>query len=251
MALGRASIPDWRDAAAYAPLLAADRTVFAWEWLRRNPAYRAAAMTLAGSLGAALAWGLHRFEDPNTPAPLARPFWTAQACDAVLRAEAVPVRGTPACDLGKVARLLSSHPDPGGGERLLLSDGWRTIRLDLTAGSASSGPTTWRFALAGPPFLPQLAALHHFDALMREGRFVQGHHPPVPRARRLLMVMRTADALAVGASQREIAAELIHIEALESSWREKRPDLRLQAQRLVRDARAQLAGGYRAFLGRP
>jgi hypothetical protein len=27
---------DWRDAAAYAPLLEADRSLFAWEWLRRD-----------------------------------------------------------------------------------------------------------------------------------------------------------------------------------------------------------------------
>ena len=35
--------PDWRDPAGYRPLLALDRPGFAWEFLRRNPAYRAEA----------------------------------------------------------------------------------------------------------------------------------------------------------------------------------------------------------------
>lgn len=33
--------PDWRDPICYRPLLALDRPGFAWEFLRRNPAYRA------------------------------------------------------------------------------------------------------------------------------------------------------------------------------------------------------------------
>ena len=33
-------LPDWRDATAYAPLLAVDRRGFAWEFLRRHPTFR-------------------------------------------------------------------------------------------------------------------------------------------------------------------------------------------------------------------
>ena len=41
-------MPDWRDAAAYEPLLEADRSLIAWEWLRRDRGYREAAAHLAG-----------------------------------------------------------------------------------------------------------------------------------------------------------------------------------------------------------
>lgn len=33
-------LPDWRDAGAYAPVLAGGRPALAWELLRRDPAFR-------------------------------------------------------------------------------------------------------------------------------------------------------------------------------------------------------------------
>lgn len=33
-------LPDWHDAAPYARLVTLDRAGMAWEWLRRDPAYR-------------------------------------------------------------------------------------------------------------------------------------------------------------------------------------------------------------------
>lgn len=244
--------PDWRDSAAYAPLLAADRAILAWEWLRRTPAYRAAAARAAGTDDpSAVRWGLHRFEDPDRAAPLARPFWTKTAFDAVLTAAAAPAGGPPAFDFALLSPLLAVAPGTPG-ERLLVSDGWRAIRLDLTHGSASAGPVRLELAVAGPPALAApLAALNGFAALARTGRFSPRLHPPVPRARRHLLVLRTADALVAGAGQRAIAAALLAPEVARIAWRQERPELRLQVQRLVRDARSALAGGYRALLRRP
>src|SRR5574338_1177253 len=86
VAAGELQVPDWKDAAAYAPLLHADRAVIAWEWLRRDSSYRQAAeaaiarrsvrtrMALDDEPTAA-AWGLHAFEHPALSAPLARPVW--------------------------------------------------------------------------------------------------------------------------------------------------------------------------------
>jgi hypothetical protein len=50
--------PDWRDARAYAPVLAGGRPALAWELLRRDPAYRAFVAS-AGERGDASRWGLH------------------------------------------------------------------------------------------------------------------------------------------------------------------------------------------------
>jgi hypothetical protein len=251
MELGQACIPDWREPAAYASLGAADRTVLAWEWLRRNPAYRAAALDgmADGAGGDAQAWGLHRFENPGLAAPLARPLWTAQALDAVLAAEAVAVSAAPAFDLGRIAYLLTTHFDFGRA-LLLFSDGLRTIRLDLSNCDVCPRAAAWRFALTGPPFGAQLLALRQFDGLVRRRRFVDALHPHEPRMTRHIRVLRAADALAAGAAQRDIAGVLLDRAALRAAWRDERPDLRLQAQRLVRDARARLSGGHRAFLGR-
>jgi hypothetical protein len=61
---------DWRDPAHYRALRDAGRAAFAWEWLRRDPAYRQAA--LIGIPANARRFGLVRFESPELAAPDAR-----------------------------------------------------------------------------------------------------------------------------------------------------------------------------------
>lgn len=50
--------PDWRDGAAYAPVVVGGRPALAWELLRRDPGYRAFA-ACAGVSGEVSGWGLH------------------------------------------------------------------------------------------------------------------------------------------------------------------------------------------------
>lgn len=100
---------NWRNAAAYAPLVDADCSLFAWEWLRRDPDYRLAALDAARSTGdahvegpSAMRFGLVAFEPPGRAVPDARPLWTARAHPPVLhvgrargRALGGPVRRQP------------------------------------------------------------------------------------------------------------------------------------------------------------
>jgi len=247
-----ASVPDWHDAAAYAPLVAADRAILAWEWLRRLPAYRDAAARSFddGCAWPARGWGLHLFEDPDLAAPCARPVWTAAALDAVLTANLAPAAASGSPDFSRDSHLVTAISE-GGSERLLFSDGWRAIRVDLARGNTREGPVDLTFTLAGPPRLAApLLSLRRLESLLRTGGFARALHQPVPRARRELLLLRTADALGAGAQTREIAAVLLHHAAQAPKWREERPELRLQSQRLVRDARARLAGGYRGLLRR-
>lgn len=148
-------VADWRDADAYAPLLAADRSLFAWEWLRREPAYRAAARAaLKGheSPEGAERWGLHRFEDPDRAAPEARPVWRADRYRHVLSARAAPpVAPGDALDLARLSCRATLVRGAAGAEHMLFSDGLRTVRLDLVGGGASAGrsscitcSTAWR-----------------------------------------------------------------------------------------------------------
>lgn len=52
------SLPDWRDAGSYEPVLAGGRQALAWEVLRRNPGYRA--FVADGGAGDIVTrWGLH------------------------------------------------------------------------------------------------------------------------------------------------------------------------------------------------
>lgn len=255
MQAGTASGLDWRDAAAYAPLLDADRSFFAWEWLRRNDRYRAAAERAlskgSGGRGedrAAAAFGLVGFEDPDLSVPYARPVWRAEVHPQVLEVERSEDGGQddqfPLDRLGELAVLVAC----GNREHLLLSDGLRAVRLDAPSGTFGAGAVL-RYELQGLASLePAILTLRRLLALCRRGRFSRTLHPRVPRASRWVLALRTWDALASGACQREIAGELLSRSVSASRWRVREPSIRSQAQRLVRAGRLLARGGYRAFL---
>jgi hypothetical protein len=68
------------------------------------------------------------------------------------------------------------------------------------------------------------------------------------QAARLVRWLRVADALATGASQRAIASALFGPHVGVARWRLEQASVRLQAQRLVRNARAMADGGHRRIL---
>jgi len=246
--------PDWRDAGAYRPLLDADRSLIAWEWLRRDPQYRSAA-ELAGSDtsegGPVLAerFGLAAFEPPHLAVPDARPVWRASVHPAVLRVSrspaAAPVDSVDVARLGHLARLI----DDGRHEHLLLSDGLRTIRLDGASGTFTGGPACLAYGIEGvASAVTPLLTLRRLLALARRGSFAAALHRREPRAARWILMLRVADALAEGQSQRLIAASLLRPAAADGRWRDTDPSLRSQVQRLVRSARHFAAGDYRRLL---
>lgn len=248
---------DWRDAAAYAPLLEADRSLFAWEWLRRDSDYRAAAGR-CGALGdsascedpAAAAFGVVAFECPNRAVPNARPLWRSDVHPHVLIVERLKAGNSgDEFDFHRLAELAALVTRPGG-DHLLLSDGLRTVRLDGPRGVFSRGPACLRYRIEGLASAePALLTLRRFLALWRAGHFARSLHPPEARGRRWILMLRAWDALAAGAGQREIAEVLLSRSAAEPHWRGREPSLRSQAQRLVRSARTLAAGQHRTLLG--
>lgn len=253
--------PDWRDSEAYAPLLEVGRPGFAWEWLRRNDGYRdAAARALDGkpSGGAtfiasadegAEPWGLHAFEAPERDAVAARPLWRREIFPHVLEADALDEGDAgDRFDLGRMRPLATLAVDRGA-ERLLLSDGRRAVRVDVVSGTLGGGPALLRYRLEGLRRVEApLLVLRQLVALWRTGAFSRGLHRPERRAARWIQLLRTHDAMVAGASQRDIAAELLGLEAAERRWRVEAPSLRSRAQRLVREARRMAAGGYLSLL---
>lgn len=258
MSLLAQGLPDWRDEAAYASLRGVERAAFAWEWLRRDPAYRAAAAAGAlrsGSGGmpgpaedAAAHWGLHAFENPDLGAVDARPVWRKEAHPPVLEAFATPWQDdADALSLGRLGCrpvVVRSRRQ----EHLLLSDGYRSIRLDISGVSLLSGPVRLSYGMSGFEALEApLLTLRRLLTFMRHGRFSRVLHAPETRAERIILMLRADDASREGASQREIAAVLLSGEARDQRWRISAPSLRSRAQRLVRAAR-ESRQGYRIFL---
>jgi len=248
-------VADWRDAAEYAPLLEADRSIFAWEWLRRDPCYRAAAELARGDSRSPdkdlrpEQWGLHVFEPHNLAAPCARPMWSSQVHDLVLAAAAEPADDpADAFDLprlGSLAKLIEGE----AGEHVLISDGLRATRLDVRAGTLTRGPVRLLYRLSGMRSAEKpLLTLRRLIWFCRSTCFSAALHHVDTRAHRFVLMLRAYDAIRSGVTQREIASALLSKEAEEGRWRVQAPTLRSRAQRLVKAARFMAEGGYSSLL---
>lgn len=92
--------------------------------------------------------------------------------------------------------------------------------------------------------------LRRLAALCRTGRFLPALFPRDPQLDRLIQILRVHDALAAGASQRDIAIHFFGNERIPRDWRVASDSLRSRVRRLIREARRMAGGGYRLLLGR-
>lgn len=227
----------------------------AWEWLRRDPLYRAAAGAVPEAESClrcadprAHVFGLVGFEAPNAAVPHALPMWRSEVHPSVLRVDrGSSGREEDELDLDRLTGFMTRVRGLNC-DHLLLSDGLRMIRLDGPSGVFEGRPRL-RYALEGIATIgPQLLTLRQFIALYRAGWFARSLHPIEPRGRRWTLMLRAWDALCAGAGQREIAEVLLGRSAAEPRWRSHASSLRSQVQRLVRSARWFAAGGHRILL---
>jgi hypothetical protein len=228
--------PDWRDPDAYRALLGCDAALHAWEWLRRDEAYQNA--YAQGDQCSAIRFGLHALEDPARGAADASPLWMESVDPFVIAAQATPSTEAEAFDARRYGLSLCIGPENSPGEHIFLSDGRRTLRLDLISGTLLAGPVrlSWRVP---KPFeaLPAIMALRRLAIWCRTGSLVDIGYPSIARARRWLTLLRVHDAFRAGASQREIAGALFGHQFAGARWRLEDGSYRLRAQRLARSAR--------------
>ena len=124
-----------------------------------------------------------------------------------MRATPAAASGADVFDLGKLSSFATLAVGREETEHLVLSDGYRRIRLDVSEGTLRAGPVHLRYCLQGFVDVDtQILTLRRLLALNRLGRFARNLHPREHLAPRWLYAMRVHDATAVGASQREIAA---------------------------------------------
>lgn len=138
-----------------------------------------------------------------------------------------------------------------GIEHLVISDGFSSLRLDITSGTLTEGPVRLHYHLSGFAGAElKLLTLQRLIALNRLGRFARAHERHEAKADRWLMMLRAHDLSLAGATQRDIAVELFGLDVA-SDWRTGSDFLRLRVQRLLRDANAMISGGYRQLLSPP
>jgi len=175
-------------------------------------------------------------EHPDIAAPEARILWQAELDPGALIVDAMPVPAVhpDAVDMAALRPWLTLVIDEAG-EHAVLSDGWHHIRIDVQCGSLSSdAPVLLHYRLRGIATLePKLLPLHRLVDLYRRRRFS--------------VSLWVHDAVAAGATQREIARVLFGRDPAEPDAVEG-DSLRSRVRRLVREARRLATGGYRGLM---
>jgi len=188
-------------------------------------------------------------EDPERPTGDALPFWDVAVNRHVIRASA-----RTAASRADQAISLDGLPWPtailkqGDREELAIRAPQGTVRLSIVDGTLLKGPVALEYRLDGPNLAERLLALQRWDYLLRTGSWPQAliHH--APRTDRWLLVLVTMDALARNLSLRETAIALFGLETVAREWNQSSDHLKMRTRRLITQARALAAGGYRKLL---
>lgn len=253
----------WPSDAAYRYLDRASPAEIAWEWLRRDPDYCSLTPTsidrMDGDLRIAHAasstvqarWGCLNAPSPGETWAQSPVLWSSSIDPSVLKVMAVPAhdREHGAFDLWRwraMATLLSS-PD---GEHLLLRDAGSSVRLDVISGTLRDGAVMLFHDLTmTEPLELAMAALSRFHHLCRTGQLPALTGSPTQQSHRMVLALRTHDALAQGASIRDIGIMVHGEERVRAEWPGSGDALKSQARRLIGLAREMTSGGYRRLLG--
>jgi hypothetical protein len=239
--------PDWRNANHYAHLRDMPRSAFAWEWLRRSSRYRDTWSRRGGQTEFDPAcpsecFGLVDYEDPAFDAAIARPLWTRSIDPSVLIADVLDCDPEPgdAFNLLKLASLTKLRIGVGQWEHVLLSDGTHGIRLDIATGSVVGSPSLLAYRIQGQASAKAPAeTLRQLTALIQRMAFSANHFPRERRTERWILELRAADAIALGATAHDIAAQFYPGLTAERRWRVESYAARRRVQRLVARARDQ------------
>lgn len=250
----------WPAAPAYRYLDGAGPADFAWEWLRRDPAYRQLAHDTAPKAPDAFTtvalaapectarWGCLTRPDPLLTWRDAPILWRFGLDPSVLEVRALPLDGgdRPTFDLSRcgATALLVCGLDR---EHVLLRADTGTVRLDVLSGSLADGPVALVHDFTAAEAIElTLAALRRFLCLCRNGTLPPLPVPSVQRWQRQATALRVHDAQSEGASIRDIGLMLYGAERVRLEWSGEA--LKSQCRRLIDLAREMVSGGYRKLL---
>lgn len=253
----------WPDAADYRYLEGANRSQFAWEWLRRDPGYRKLIPSIRRRIASGLTiiepaldscrerWGCLFIEDSNVSIPDIPMLWCPGLDASVLRVEAcAPTEGrTSIFDLERCASGAVLVKGAVGDEHCLLFEGHHRIHLHVIAGTLLEGPVELRFNIGwSEAFEPAMLTLKHFLHLCQSGELLPDRSVHDRMRHRAISMLRVHDALVQGASIRDVGIMLFGFARIEAEWRDPGESLKSQCRRFITSARAMAAGGYKDLL---
>lgn len=260
----------WQATAGYLYLLRLDAASLAWEYLRRDPGYRACWRRYGypygrrAPSGAARPWGLVQLEDPQLDARRAHPVWDDRM-PALLHVyagncpigEAANSPSDASLDLWHIPGEKHLVALPAGGYALQARDDAHCLRARLGAGVLDGQP-----ALCAVPLDARLhtqaALLAAHAAHFAPRRAAASGHAPHPARRHVHLVtqaslhhlhaLQALDGAQAGASQRRIAEALYGAERVREQWHADSA-LRAQVRHSLARGYALMRGGYRQLAG--
>ncbi len=247
--------PNLRDPATYRWMATLPKLGWAWEFLRRNPNYRAEyaaqrARTVepATPLNSDL-WPLIRFEDPDRDARQADVLWRREACSSVLPLSAIEdCASEPSRDLSiRAMKCRVTKVQEGEVCHVLLAEEGRSLQLEIRG--SLSGASLVTPALPGRQHAAnRVTAIRRLNDAVTHGELRPQLYPRDKRGPRLIKVVQALDGWLAGAHHREIAVSLFGANRVTSEW-SNGDHLRDQVRRAIGYGRSLMESGFRRILG--
>lgn len=246
----------WPAADHYRYLDGAGLADLAWEWLRRDPGYRRRArdgvelfadrvtIVEAAPGDCTDRWGCLDMPGAGRAWSEAPILWSATVDPSVLKVVARPARKSErhAFDLHQCPAPAALVCTPGC-EHLLLRAGHGSARLDIVSGTLLEGPVVLLFDFAAVDTIESaIGALHRFLDFQRTGTLPGAPAHGGQRLRRQILALRVHDAIAAGASIRDVGIMLFGSERVRDEWADEA--LKSQCRRLIALAGEMTVGGY-------
>ncbi|WP_400564392.1 DNA -binding domain-containing protein [Pseudomonas aeruginosa] len=237
----------WFPTAAYLYVLHLDGAGLAWEYLRRNPAYRADWLYFHRQPEVAGRWGLRLMEDPALDARDAFPAWLP-GNDAVVQLYR-DFDPPPDARPFEFWRLAGTKHLVHDGQRLLLIARRPRCSVSFALAPELEDGMAYAYAIpAGPQLDKRYDAMSKQLARHSAAETAPGAIPrPSTTAVLELHTLQALDATLAGASMRGAAEAVFGKTAVASGWHAD-GGLRSRLRRLVRRGRSLMTGGYRRLV---
>ncbi len=256
--------------ASYKSLRTLPRQGWAWEYLRRNPAFRA---RLAETFSACEQILEHdrlrvfRIHDHTAAAPpedclfassvehdvhSAVIAWDPESNPSVLRAFAISAsasRSAKVFELKESPLPTTLFISADGHQHLVVQDGERRVQLSVS-GTSLLEPSALVVDTVGESGIDesQMETLRCFRDFRATGQLLDKYFPPARQADRLCFILQALDGWLAGASHRAIAGALYGEERVARDWSDPGENMRDRIRHAIVRGRTLMERGYRGFL---
>jgi hypothetical protein len=248
---------NWLNADAYAYLNSLGSSAFAWEFLRRNPGYRAAYESIIGNSGVtpeisertAQEWGLQFLVAPDLRADRAPLVWLPHLNPVTVVVAPAPDEFAEARSISELTPAFSRRD--ANSEHWLLDQGGDALPVALIDGADATRPAAIVIPLDSSFSMRMKAAQHFGSVIAGDGPDRAPDTLTAKQRRRLQLILRGLDGWLARRSCREIAEDLFGPNSIPAGPEWNSHELRGRTRRLYKRGLDLMQGEYRDLLRNP